>query len=103
VREHLGLGNTQARVHLARLVDLEHLVVHRGERGRIVYGYDAEVAEKQANLAGCGGGVAAPLPRQVKPNDSEEVAPRGGPKQEAQLRGDKNSDRNRRFNGAAHT
>ena len=34
VREQSGWGLTQTRVHLARLVDLEYLVVHRGGRGQ---------------------------------------------------------------------
>lgn len=33
VRERIGWSDFQVRVHLARLVDLEHLVVHRGGRG----------------------------------------------------------------------
>ena len=36
VREHTGWGNTQLKVHLNRLVDLEYLLVHRGDRGRSV-------------------------------------------------------------------
>ena len=34
VREHTGWGNTQLKVHLARLEDLEYLLVHRGGRGQ---------------------------------------------------------------------
>ncbi len=34
VREATGWGNTQLKVHLGRLVDLEYLLIHRGERGR---------------------------------------------------------------------
>ena len=34
VREHTGWGNTQLRVHLDRLVDMEYLLVHRGGRGQ---------------------------------------------------------------------
>ena len=38
VREHVGWGHTQLKVHLGRLEELEYLVVHRGGRGRaIVY------------------------------------------------------------------
>ena len=33
VREHTSWGDTQLRVHLARLLDLEFLLVHRGSRG----------------------------------------------------------------------
>jgi DNA primase len=34
VREHTGWGNTQLKVHLKRLEDLEYLLVHRGGRGQ---------------------------------------------------------------------
>jgi hypothetical protein len=34
VREHSGWGDTQLKVHLARLVELEYLLIHRGGRGQ---------------------------------------------------------------------
>jgi DNA primase catalytic core len=34
VREYTGWGNTQLKVHLARLEEMEYLVVHRGGRGQ---------------------------------------------------------------------
>ena len=34
IREHTGIGNTQLRVHLARLEELEYLIPHRGSRGQ---------------------------------------------------------------------
>jgi len=34
VRQHTGWGDTQLRVHLGRLEDLEYLLVHRGGRGQ---------------------------------------------------------------------
>jgi hypothetical protein len=34
VRQYTGLGNTQLKLHLDRLTDLEYLVVHRGGRGQ---------------------------------------------------------------------
>jgi len=37
LREKLGVGDTQLKVHLARLVDLELLVVHRFESGGFGY------------------------------------------------------------------
>ena len=38
VREHTGLGNTQLKVHLHRLEELEYLLVHAGGRGQsLVY------------------------------------------------------------------
>jgi len=33
-REHLNVGNTQMKIHMRRLLDLEFLVVHRGGEGR---------------------------------------------------------------------
>lgn len=41
VRESTGLGNTQLKVHLARLVELEYVLVHRGKQGQ---GYVYELA-----------------------------------------------------------
>jgi hypothetical protein len=46
LREATGWGDTQLKLHLARLVELEHLLVHRAERGQgFVYEllYDGEV------------------------------------------------------------
>ena len=37
VREATGSGDTQLKVHLARLVDLELVLAHRGERGGFGY------------------------------------------------------------------
>ncbi|MDJ0766867.1 MAG: hypothetical protein QNJ97_28090, partial [Myxococcota bacterium] len=34
VREHTGFGNTQLKIHLHRLEELEYLIVHRGGRGQ---------------------------------------------------------------------
>jgi hypothetical protein len=34
IREHAGWGNTQLKVHLKRLEELEYLLVHRGGRGQ---------------------------------------------------------------------
>jgi hypothetical protein len=34
VRERTGWGDTQLKIHLSRLVDLEYLLVHRGGRGQ---------------------------------------------------------------------
>jgi hypothetical protein len=41
VREHTGWGNTQLKVHLARLAELEYVLVHRGRQGQ---GYVYELA-----------------------------------------------------------
>jgi DNA primase len=47
VREHTGWGNTQLKIHLRRLEDLEYLLVHAGGRGQsflyeLAYEGDAE-------------------------------------------------------------
>lgn len=34
VREWTGMSDTQARAHLERLVELEYLLTHRGQRGQ---------------------------------------------------------------------
>ena len=34
VREHTRWGDTQLKIHLGRLVELEYLLVHRGGRGQ---------------------------------------------------------------------
>jgi len=39
VREALGWGDTQLKVHLGRLTELEYLVAHRGKQGRS-YAYE---------------------------------------------------------------
>ncbi len=55
VRAHMGLSDTQCRVHLDRLVALEHVLVHRGQRGQS-YEYellhDGPLQEGKAHLAG---------------------------------------------------
>ncbi len=51
VREHTGWGNTQLKVHLKRLEELEYLLVHRGGRGQsfvyeLLHGLPAESGTK---------------------------------------------------------
>ncbi|MBN2191560.1 MAG: hypothetical protein JW751_01990, partial [Polyangiaceae bacterium] len=55
VRERTGWGNTQLKLHLGRLVELELLVVHRGKQGQsYVYelAYDGEASHAGPHLAG---------------------------------------------------
>jgi hypothetical protein len=50
VRGHVGLSHSQLKVHLARLVELEHLAVHAGgPRRRTIYTYDANWPVPQAS------------------------------------------------------
>ncbi|MCP4040358.1 MAG: DNA primase, partial [Gammaproteobacteria bacterium] len=55
VREATGWGNTQIRVHLARLIEMEYLLMHRGGRGQsYVYEllYDGETSDSRLHLSG---------------------------------------------------
>ncbi|MES9906723.1 MAG: CHC2 zinc finger domain-containing protein [Sedimenticola sp.] len=55
IREHTGWGNTQIRIHMDRLSDLEYLISHRGGRGQtFVYEllYDNESRDEGGHLNG---------------------------------------------------
>jgi DNA primase (bacterial type) len=55
IREHTEWGNTQVRVHLSRLEEMEYVLVHRGGRGQsFVYEliYDGQENQGQAFLNG---------------------------------------------------
>jgi DNA primase len=55
VREYTGLSDTQLRVHLDRLTELEYLLVHRGMRGQsFVYEllFDGQVTGEAPHLSG---------------------------------------------------
>ena len=55
VREATGWGNTQLKVHLHRLEELEYLLVHRGGRGQsFVYEllYDGDAERPAPHLSG---------------------------------------------------
>ncbi len=55
LREYTGLSDTQLRVHLDRLVQLEYLLVHRGMRGQsFVYEllFDGPAASEAPHLSG---------------------------------------------------
>ena len=55
VREATGWGNTQLKVHLRRLEELEYLLVHRGGRGQsFVYEllYDGDTLQEAPHLSG---------------------------------------------------
>ncbi len=89
VREHTGWGNTQLKIHMRRLEEMEYLVIHRGGRGqsflyellfdgrrasgdRFVAGlvdvgddgagntYDVEWAGSEGNRSGRGRGLVGP-------------------------------------------
>ncbi len=55
IREHTGWGNTQIRVHMDRLTELEYLIPHRGGRGQtFVYEllYDGKTQDESTHLNG---------------------------------------------------
>jgi hypothetical protein len=54
LREHLGWGDTQLKVHLARLVSLELVWVHRGPHGASLYelAWDGDSQDSEPHLAG---------------------------------------------------
>jgi hypothetical protein len=55
VREHTRCGDTQLKIHLARLVELEYLLVHRGGRGQsFEYEllYDGAAQSQAAHVSG---------------------------------------------------
>jgi DNA primase catalytic core len=55
VREHTGLSNTQVKMHLTRLAELEYVIAHRGGRGQqFVYElvYDGEGKDGKPFLVG---------------------------------------------------
>jgi hypothetical protein len=114
VREHTGIGQTQLRVHLSRLVDMEYLLVHAGMRGsRFVYelgyptesaagmrlpnlieveklGYDTKLAGSGSKLAGRyrgdGGRLAGSLDGVQLSEESDLSAKVGGVEQECSTR-----------------
>ena len=54
VREHTRWGDTQLKIHLARLVELEYLLVHRGGRGQsfeyeLLYDGTTEAEERRVS------------------------------------------------------
>jgi len=65
VREQTGWGNTQLKIHLHRLEELEYLLVHRGGRGQaMVYEllYNGEGTERPSFLMGLIDGEALKSP-----------------------------------------
>ena len=55
VREATGLGHTQLKVHLERLVELEYVLVHRGRRGQSFvtsWSYDGQGKDGRSFLPG---------------------------------------------------
>jgi hypothetical protein len=85
LREKIGWGDTQLKLHLARLVELEHLLVHRAERGQgFVYEllYDGplgEAAGAAPHLSGLIDPASLLPPRDYDARRSGANADRSGP------------------------
>jgi len=77
LREHSGLGDTQLKVHLGRLVELEYVIAHRALHGRgLVYelAYDGGGGNGQLHLPGLIDPSALVVPHVY---DSERSGPEG--------------------------
>lgn len=84
VRAEAGMTDTALRVHLERLVTLEYLLVHRGQRGQsFVYEllYEGEVATEVAPLAT----KFAPLSTEFAPGSHPQHTPNAGGSQGADV------------------
>jgi DNA primase len=69
LREQLAWGDTQLKVHLARLVSLELVYAHRGAHGAFLY----ELAWNPDQAAGAGAGGAL-LPGLIDPDHADQAA-----------------------------
>lgn len=103
VREALGLGNTQAKVHLRRLADAELLVVHRAPAGRgvvyeLAYQYDADRSDhgrpSVGPRSGHGRGQVGPTKSEESPTISEPSDDVGDRHREKRTSGVKTPPRN---------
>jgi hypothetical protein len=81
VRAHLGLSDTQLRVHLDRLVQLDYVLAHAGKQGQL-YAYslrfDGDADAEHAQLAGIGMVLSEPgsMPEiGIEPTTSRGSAP----------------------------
>jgi post-segregation antitoxin (ccd killing protein) len=84
VRAEAGMTDTALRVHLERLVTLEYLLVHRGQRGQsFVYEllYEGEVATEVAGVAT----EFAPSATEFAPGSHPQRTPNTGGSQAAEI------------------
>jgi DNA primase len=90
VRDASGMSDTQLRVHLERLVQLEYLLTHRGTRGQsfeyeLLYDGDGQQAVHLSGLLEIGAGgtpgrvTGASESATTKPSSRDEVAQNAGP------------------------
>lgn len=81
VRDATGWSDTQLRVHLARLTDLEYLLVHRGGRGQsfeyeLIYDGDGTL---EPHLSGLIDIATMRTPRGETPMNAGSTRPQNGP------------------------
>ena len=86
VREASGMSDTQLRVHLERLVQLEYLLTHRGTRGQsfeyeLLYDGDGQQAVHLSGLLeiGTDGGTQGPESATTKPSSRGADPENAGP------------------------
>lgn len=82
MREALGVGDTQAKVHLARLVDLEFVLPHRGDGGNWTYELTWQPAPANAATTGDRSGSRTSRSGQQEPRSGHGragVGPMSGP------------------------
>ena len=77
VREHTRWGDTQLKIHLSRLVELEYLLVHRGGRGQsfeyeLLYDGVSDEARHLSGLIDVEVLRTAPAQRSAYPYDAEQ-------------------------------
>jgi DNA primase len=75
IREALGWGDTQLKIHLRRLVDAELVLVHRADHGRGI-AYELAFSERSGQAGGATGGAESGQGR-------AEVGPRSAPASES--------------------
>lgn len=84
VRDASGMSDTQLRVHLERLVQLEYLLTHRGTRGQsfeyeLLYDGDGQQAAHLSGLLDIGTGMASAESASTKPSSRGEAPENAGP------------------------
>ena len=88
VRAHLGLSDTQLRVHLDRLVQLDYVAAHVGKQGQqYAYGlrFDGDAEATEAQLSGLGMALTEPglaetesaIPKQAPTSRGKSSTSRG--------------------------
>ncbi|MFN7043159.1 MAG: CHC2 zinc finger domain-containing protein [Acidovorax temperans] len=84
VREASGMSDTQLRVHLERLVQLEYLLTHRGTRGQsfeyeLLYDGDGQQAAHLSGLLEIAPGTPSLEPAPTKPSSRGGAPENAGP------------------------